>query len=59
MRLDCGSESVLLVYQMTGVLPYLTFRDGQLKEKGRMWHAKRRAAEIRVSYAARQETGKS
>jgi hypothetical protein len=30
---------------MTGVLPYLTFRGRKLNEKGRMRHAKRRAAE--------------
>jgi hypothetical protein len=42
---DCDCEGSALMYQVTGVLPYLTFRGRKLKEKGRMWHAKRRAAE--------------
>jgi hypothetical protein len=41
---DCDSEGFALVYQVTGVLPYLTSRREKLKEKGRMLHAKRRAA---------------
>jgi hypothetical protein len=45
LALDCDSEGSALVYQVTGVLPYLSSRRGKLKEKGRMRHAKRRAAE--------------
>jgi hypothetical protein len=44
----CGWTVILkgsaLVSQMTGVLPYLTFRGRKMKENGRMRHAKRRAA---------------
>ena len=34
-----------LVYQVPGVLLYLTSRRGKLKEKGRMLHAKGQTAE--------------
>jgi hypothetical protein len=34
-RLDCETESVSLLYRVTGVLLYLTSRRGKLKEKGR------------------------
>jgi hypothetical protein len=43
--LDCDSEGSALVYQVPGILLYLTSRRGKLKEKGRMLHAKGRAAE--------------
>jgi hypothetical protein len=51
LRLYCDSEGSALMYQVTGVLPYLTSRGGKLKEPR---HAKRQAAE--GSHAARQET---
>jgi hypothetical protein len=57
--LDCDSEGSALVYQVTRVLPYLTSRRGKLKEKGRMLHAKRRAAEgqgSRMQLTKRQAT---
>jgi hypothetical protein len=38
-------SSRALVYQVSGVLLYLTSRRGKLKEKGRMRHARRRPAE--------------
>jgi hypothetical protein len=34
-RLDCETESVSRVYRVTGVLLYLTFHRGKLKEKAR------------------------
>jgi hypothetical protein len=43
LALDCDSEGSAPVYQVPGVLLYLTSRRGKLKEKGRI--------------AARQETG--
>jgi hypothetical protein len=45
LALDCDSEGSALVYQVPGVLLYLTSRRGKLKEKGRMLHAKGQAAE--------------
>jgi hypothetical protein len=45
LALDCDSEGSALVSQVPGVLLYLTSRRGKLKEKGRMRHARRRAAE--------------
>jgi hypothetical protein len=46
LRLGCDSENgSALVYQVPGVLRYLTSRRGKLKEKGRMRHARRQAAE--------------
>jgi hypothetical protein len=47
------------VYQVPGVLLYLTSRGGKLKEKGRMLHAKRRVAEgqgSRMQLTKRQAT---
>jgi hypothetical protein len=46
LRLGCDSENgSVLVYQVPGVLLYLTSRRGKLTEKGRMRHARRRADE--------------
>jgi hypothetical protein len=59
LALDCDCEGSALVCQVTGVLLYLTSRGGKLKEKGRMRHAKRRAAEgqgSRMQLTKRQTT---
>jgi hypothetical protein len=50
LALDYDSEGSALVYQVPGVLLYLTSRKGKLKEKGRMRHARRRAAEGQGSH---------
>jgi hypothetical protein len=61
--LTCGwavtENGSVLVYQVPGVLLYLTSRRGKLTEKGRMWHARRRAAEgqrSRMQLTKRQTT---
>jgi hypothetical protein len=60
LRLGCDSESGSVhVYQVSGVLLYLTSRRGKLKEKGRMLYAKGRAAEgqkSRMQLTKRQAT---
>jgi hypothetical protein len=62
LRLGCDSENgSVLLYQVPGVLLYLTSRRGKLKKKGRMLHAKGWAAEgqeSRMQLTKRQTTEK-